>query len=90
VVWFGEMLPHDAITRAYEVARACDVMLVVGTSGVVQPAATVPVAALQSGAFLMDVNPEPDELTAVAHAYLQGPGSVVLPLLARAVAEPTD
>ena len=87
VVWFGESLPHEAITRAFEVARRCDVMLVVGTSGVVQPAASVPLVALQSAAFLIDVNPQPDELTSLAHVFLQGPGGEVLPLLVRAVAE---
>ena len=87
VVWFGESLPHEAITRAFEVARRCDVMLVVGTSGVVQPAASVPLVALQTGSFLIDVNPVPDELTSIAHAFLQGRGGEVLPLLVRAVAE---
>ena len=87
MVWFGEQLPHEAITRAREVARRCDVMLVVGTSGVVQPAASVPLLALQSGGFLIDVNPEPDELASMAHAFLQGPGGEVLPLLVRAIAE---
>jgi NAD-dependent protein deacetylase/lipoamidase len=90
VVWFGESLPHAAITRAFEVAGRCDAMLVVGTSGVVQPAASVPVRALQSGAFLIDVNPEPDELSSMAHAFLQGRGGGVLPILVRAVAETAD
>ena len=87
VVWFGESLPHEAITRAFEVARRCDVMLVVGTSGVVQPAASVPLIALQSGAFLIDVNPQPDELSSIAHAFLRGPGGEVLPRLVREVAQ---
>ncbi len=87
VVWFGEQLPHEAITRALDVARRCDVMLVVGTSGVVQPAASMPLLALQSGDFLIDVNPEPDELAGMAHAFLQGPGGEVLPLLVRTIAE---
>ena len=87
VVWFGEQLPHQAITRACEVARQCAVMLVVGTSGVVLPAASVPLLALESGAFLIDVNPDPDEHSSLAHAFLQGPGATVLPLLAARVAE---
>jgi NAD-dependent deacetylase len=87
VVWFGEPLPQEAIARAYEVAGRCDVMLIVGTSGVVQPAASVPLAALHAGAFVIDVNPEPDELTAVSDVYLRGPGGEVLPRLVGSVAQ---
>ncbi len=42
VVWFGEMLPTDALNRAFDLSRECDAMLVVGTSGAVQPAASLP------------------------------------------------
>jgi NAD-dependent deacetylase len=86
VVWFGETLPHEAITRASEVARVCDVMLVVGTSGVVYPAASVPATAARAGAFLIDVNPRPDELSGLADVFLQGPGGEVLPRLAEELA----
>jgi NAD-dependent deacetylase len=62
-------------------------MLVVGTSGVVQPAATVPLLAARSGAFVVDVNPERDELAVVANVFLKGPGGEVLPKLVAAVRE---
>jgi NAD-dependent deacetylase len=87
VVWFGEMLPEDAVARAWRLAEACDVLLLVGTSGTVWPAAELPHVASRSGARVIEVNPEPSELTAVADVFLQGPAGEVLPRLARAVAE---
>jgi len=58
VVWFGESLPEDSLERAFRFSENCDVFIVVGTSGVVQPAATLPLIAKRSGAFLIEVNPE--------------------------------
>ena len=58
VVWFGETLPEDALNAAIKHSETCDVMLVVGTSAVVQPAASLPVIAKNSGAFVIEVNPE--------------------------------
>ena len=59
VVWFGEMLPVEALERAFELSERCDAMLVVGTSGEVQPAASLPFYAARAGATVIDVNPEP-------------------------------
>jgi len=85
VVWFGEALPGDAIDRAQALSAACDVMLVVGTSGVVYPAATMPLLAAEAGATVIDVNPERDAVAAAADIFLQGPGGEVLPELVAAV-----
>ena len=60
-------------------------MLVVGTSGVVQPAASLPYLAARSGAQVIDVNPEPDEISEMAGIFLQGPGGVVLPQVVAAM-----
>jgi NAD-dependent deacetylase len=79
VVWYGEMLPSWAITRATSVAAACDVMVVVGTSGVVYPAASLPFVAKENGAAVIDVNPVPDEIAHIADVYLQGASGEVLP-----------
>jgi NAD-dependent deacetylase len=87
VVWFGEALPGDALDRAQALSAACDVMLVVGTSGVVYPAAAMPLVAAEAGATVIDVNPERDALTAAADIFLQGPGGEVLPGLVAAVRE---
>ena len=81
VVWFGEELPAAALSRALELASRCEVLLAVGTSGVVYPATMVPVVARQAGAALIDVNPEPDAIAATADWFLQGPGGEVLPRL---------
>jgi NAD-dependent deacetylase len=79
VVWFGEMLDQDILARAAAECESCDVMLIVGTSGVVQPAASLPYHAWNAGARLIEINPLPSELTDLAHVYLQGPAGVMLP-----------
>jgi NAD-dependent deacetylase len=85
VVWFGEALPPEAIGRAQQLSASCDVMLVVGTSGVVFPAAAIPLIAGEAGAVVIDVNPEKDALAARADIFLRGPGGRVLPELVASV-----
>jgi len=85
VVWFGELLPGEVINRAYDLADACDAMLVVGTSGVVQPAASLPYIARHAGAAVIDVNPERDELADAAEWFLEGRGGEILPRLLAAL-----
>jgi NAD-dependent deacetylase len=87
VVWFGEMLPEAAVERAWRLAAECDVLLLVGTSGTVWPAAELPGVAARAGARVVEVNPEPSELTHVAAAFLQGAAGDILPRLAAAVLE---
>ena len=87
VVWFGETLPGDALERAYRLSAACDVMLVVGTSGVVFPAAEMPHIAAEAGAVVIDVNPERDAVAARVGIFLRGAGGAVLPRLVAAVRE---
>jgi NAD-dependent deacetylase len=89
VVWFGEMLPERAVERAWKVAAECGVLLLVGTSGTVWPAAELPYVARRAGAWVIEVNPEPSELTGVADVFLQGRAGEVLPALVRAVTERT-
>ena len=62
-------------------------MLIVGTSGVVQPAASLPYYAKRARAFVVDVNPSSDELTPIADIFLQGPSGDVLPLIIQAIRE---
>jgi NAD-dependent deacetylase len=85
VVWFGEYLPEGVLREAHEACRRCDAMLVVGTSGVVQPAASLPYAAAATGSIVVDVNPEADELSAMADIYLPGTAGEVLPQLVEAI-----
>ncbi len=79
VVWFGEFLPPDALERAFQESRQCDVMLVVGTSAVVQPAASLPYEAADYGASIIEVNPNPSGVTNLADVFLQGPSGEMLP-----------
>jgi NAD-dependent deacetylase len=85
VVWFGELLPPEAIDRAFELSQHCDAMLVVGTSGEVQPAAALPHHASHAGALVIDVNPDRDQIARMADIYLQGRGGQVLPELVKAL-----
>jgi NAD-dependent deacetylase len=87
VVWFGEILPAQALDRAFAVSAECDLMLVVGTSGAVQPAASLPLVARRSGATVIEVNPNPSQITPLAHIFLQGPSGEVLPRLVDALRE---
>lgn len=66
VVWFGENLPTEAIEAAFEAANACDVFIVIGTSGVVQPAASLAEAARAGGAKIVEINPGPTPISSFA------------------------
>jgi NAD-dependent deacetylase len=79
VVWFGEALPANVLEDAWAAAARCSTMLAIGTSAVVQPAASLPIAALRNGARLVEVNPAETPLSRRAHAVLRGPAAEVLP-----------
>jgi len=82
VVWFGEALPADVFTRAMDLACAADFVLVVGTSGVVQPAASLVRMADDGGAFIVEVNPEETPLASMADAsFRENAGDIVPELL---------
>ncbi len=86
VVWFGESLPEAALARAVEAAAACDLMLSVGTSALVYPAAGLIELALAAGAILIEINPEPTPMSAAAHLRLAAPAAAALPRLTEAIA----
>lgn len=79
VVWFGESLPAGALDQAFAAAQICMVMLVVGTSAVVQPAASLPIMALQRGAYVVEINPQPTPLSSIAHEVIRQPAARALP-----------
>jgi NAD-dependent deacetylase len=81
VVWFGEPLPTAALADAAEAAFSCDVLLSVGTSGLVYPAAEIPQVAARAGATVIQVNPQPTPLDEIAAINLRGPAAVILPEL---------
>ena len=87
VVWFGEMLPERAIREAEAAALSCDVFLSIGTSGVVFPAAGLPLAARATGAYVAEVNPEPSEIARELNEQVPGRAGAILPGLVQAIRE---
>ena len=83
VVLFGEPLPQQAIQEALALARQADVVLVVGSSLVVYPAAEVPLAAVEAGVPLIIVNAEPTPYDELAAVVILGKAGEVLPELKR-------
>src|SRR6185436_4269638 len=85
VIWFGEQLSTNTLSAATEAAFGCDLLFTIGTSGLVYPAAEIPYVAARSGATVVQINPEPTALDAVADVNLRGPAAQILPdLVARA------
>jgi len=85
VVWFGEALPRDQLEASVEAARTCDIFFSIGTSGVVQPAASLAHAARNRGAVVVEVNAEPTLLTSKANYAFHGKSGEMLPELVKAV-----
>jgi NAD-dependent deacetylase len=83
VVWFGEPLDPRRLEAAVEAVREAQVVLVVGTSSVVYPAAALPGIARRAGATVVEVNPEETPLTGEADLVLRGAAGIVLPELER-------
>ena len=81
VVWFGENLPNDALDGAVEAVTNCDLLLVVGTSGLVYPAAELPQIAKRAGSRVIEINPQPGPLSPLADISLRGASGVILPRL---------
>jgi NAD-dependent deacetylase len=83
VVWFGEPLPPDTWRAAESAVRAADLLLVVGTSAVVYPAAGLVATAQRAGATIIEVNPDATPLTPTVDLALQGPAGAILPTILR-------
>jgi NAD-dependent deacetylase len=81
VVWFGEMLPQNAINHAFDVSSRCDLFFSVGTSAVVHPAASLPLIAKKNGAFVVEVNVSPTEISQLVDETLLGKSGDILPQL---------
>jgi NAD-dependent deacetylase len=86
IVWFGEALPQSIWERALAAAARADVVIVVGTSGAVEPAASLATRAPRRDAYVIEVNPEDTAISRRADAVLRGPAAVILPLLAETAA----
>jgi len=81
VVWFGEMLEPQVLDAAYEALSSCDLMLVIGTSGTVQPAASMGLQAKQNGAAVAEINLEPTSYSDVYNISISGKSGEILPQL---------
>jgi NAD-dependent deacetylase len=85
VVWFGESLPAEALQKAVAASTHCDVFLSVGTSGMVEPAASLAYEALRAGVVVVEINPSPTPLTVYTSYQFPATAGQVLPALLQAV-----
>ena len=85
VVWFGEMLPRDDLSTAMQAAQSCAIFFSIGTSALVQPAASLPYLAKRTGAIIVEVNTEVTLLTPSADYFFRGKSGEILPELVKAV-----
>ena len=80
VIFFGEAIPWAANLKAFDMAKQVDLILVIGTSAVVAPAGDIPVMAKESGAKVVEINPEDTLLTeCVTDLMIKGPAAQLLP-----------
>ena len=84
-VMFGEPIPAATLDACFAETQRCDAMLLVGTSGAVNPAAQLPLLARERGAQIIEVNPEPTQLTPSAHVVISGPAGELMPQIAEAI-----
>ncbi len=81
IVWFGEMLPAEALERIYNAMSRCDLFISIGTSGTVEPAAGFILGAQSNGAATIEINRDPTPNTGIVDLALHGSSGTVLPLL---------
>jgi NAD-dependent deacetylase len=81
ITWFGDMLDQDVISEANVIIRRCDLFISVGTSGVVWPAAGFPKIARENGAYCIEINPEPNEMSVLYNETIRDAAGIALPRL---------
>jgi len=79
IVWFGEHVPYEALATSVGAAAACDLMMIVGTSGEVSSGYGFAEYALSNGATIVEVNPTEGNLTRYAHIWIPEPAGIALP-----------
>ena len=85
VVWFGESLDAEVMTNVYEHLERADACIVVGTSAVVQPAASFPIVVKRNSGAIIEINVEATPLTQIVDHHLSGKAGEILPLLDKAI-----
>jgi NAD-dependent deacetylase len=83
VVWFGEALPQAVWDEAVQRITTCDLLLVIGTSGLVQPAASLAGVARDHGARVAEINPGASAIADAAHVVLRQTAAMALSLIER-------
>ncbi len=86
VVWFGEALPQTAFQAAIDALQHTELVVVIGSSGLVQPAASLPRIGRDAGATIIEINPVVTELSHTADVHIASTAAVALPELVAAVA----
>lgn len=81
VVWFGENLPQDPLAEAFTASQSAAVFFSIGTSSLVEPAASLPLVAHQAGAILIEINPAKTPISQHAHHVIRQPAARALPPL---------
>ncbi len=81
IVWFGESLAEEDLQQSYRALQSCEVCLIIGTSGVVYPAAGFASIAKAAGAFVAEINLDPTPRSGLVDATIQGRAKDVVPLL---------
>jgi NAD-dependent deacetylase len=88
VVWFGESLNSTGLSRAFRAAAEAQLCIVAGTSALVHPAASIPLATRESGGDILEVNPTETALTHLSRWSIRGPSGQVLPDLVASLGLP--
>lgn len=81
VVWFGELLPAEQLTQARDAALDCDVFMSIGTSGQVEPAASLPYLAMRNHATIVIINPEVQDSVSKGYFSISAKAGEFLPQL---------
>jgi NAD-dependent deacetylase len=81
VVWFGESVPSQAFSMAVTNARQCEIFISIGTSSVIQPAASLPYFAQETGALLIEINTEQTPLSPIMDYQIREPAGKILPFI---------
>src|SRR5436309_2806188 len=81
IVWFGESLDPVDVERSFSAVRSCEVLLIIGTSGIVYPAASFASFAKEAGAFVAEINLDPTPNTQIVDIAIQGRAKDIIPLL---------
>jgi NAD-dependent deacetylase len=85
IVLFGEILPEAELNRAEELSLTCDLMLVIGTSGLVSPADSLPKKAKRNSATIIEINPAYSMITRIADLKIEAPSGIIMPAIIKAL-----